>query len=205
MSGDTIPREEARALVGKLLFGHTFIDGLTEAERALLAGDHGPKKIRVVRPDGRLGGELVDGNWIAAIVEVFLVDAPGPSGAAARDLDLALGRQRRMEIQGRTVDDWIETVARLDVTRESLDRAALEAAIAQHPRPSSARSGPAPATTKRVARYMIADIANGSTTLEALRSEKQAALAARYGVSRGTAMKALALVGDADTTLTKRP
>jgi hypothetical protein len=105
---DTIPRDDARRLVGqKKIFGEDWIGKLSQADMSLLKGPYGPKKKPI-------------NHQMIVLVE------PCPRSLVSR-LERAWGRWERMVAQLRTVDDWLEshgfncTAAQFD--REKLDRA----------------------------------------------------------------------------------
>jgi hypothetical protein len=176
---EVVSRDDTRALVDEMLmiFDPGWISKLSEKDDDILNSEFGPKKITVR----------------ANTIEVF--DKPCPP-ELCEELDLALGRRERMQIQGRTVDHWIETVAGFDLTKRYFLRANLEHAMSLYREKARAavaadvprnKPGPEPVERDRVARAMIADVRSGELTVTALRSMTQEAMAAEWKTKRGTA------------------
>jgi hypothetical protein len=185
MTNNMISRDEARTLVGKMLFGSDWISDLTKEQKVLLDGDFGPKRRPVFQR-----GVMVN------TIDVF--EKPCPADRR-QEFDIAIGRLMRMGIQIMTVDDWIETAADLDITKKFIDRDALDAAMADYRRQendatcASKSSGPRPIERNRVVDEMKKAIASG-TSVQALREMKQIALADLFSTGRETARNALAEV-----------
>jgi hypothetical protein len=87
-----ISLDEMRARIAEKLFGDDSIDDLTEEQYELLKL-YGPRLRDVSRTDG----STIKLNHIAAVPETLRTK-----------LDLALGRQARMDAQFTTVDSWIQ-------------------------------------------------------------------------------------------------
>lgn len=176
MSESHISRDDARALVGKMLFGSDWINDLTKGQIALLAADFGPK--------------------LKASGEVF--EKPCP--VERRDeFDIALGRRARMRIQTLSADAWIETFARglgLGSGANFFRRDSLDGAIKEHQESSAplqprGKRGGQPIERNRVVTAMKADIENCKVTFEKLRENGRDANASTYSTSPGTARDAL--------------
>jgi hypothetical protein len=170
-----ISRDDARALVGKMLFGAEWINDLTKAQIALLAADFGPKP-------KALSGE-----------EVF--EKPCPA-ERREEFDVALGRRARMRIQTVSADAWIETFAHrfgLGSGANFFRRSMLDEAIKEHQERSAplqprGKPGGEPIERNRVAAAMKADLEDGKATLAQLRNRD--ASASTYKTSTGTARNA---------------
>jgi hypothetical protein len=174
---DLISRDDARVLVGKMLFGSDWIDDLTKGQIALLAADFGPK------PRALSGDEVFEKPCPAERHEEF---------------DIALGRRARMRIQTVSADAWIETLARrfgLGSGANFFRRSLLDDAIKEHQESSARQSrgkrGGEPIERNRVAAAMRTDIKDCKVTFEQLRKFGRDANASTYSTSPGTARDAL--------------
>jgi hypothetical protein len=180
-----ISRDELRDLVGKMLFGSDLISELTKEQKLLLAADFGPKRKTVFRS-----------SVMVNTIDVF--EKPCPP-ERREDFDIALGRRERMQIQGASIDDWIETFAGLDLRATVFRRSVLDEAMKDYQKNVATSAtvkprgdrGPEPTERNRVIAAMKADITHGKVTLEQLRGFGREANASTYSTSSGTARDAL--------------
>jgi hypothetical protein len=179
-----ISRDDARALVGKMLFGSDWIVKLTKEQSQLLSSEFGPKRRAVFQ-----SGVLV------STIDVY--ERPCPPELRDK-FNAAVGYSERMRIQGTTVDDWIETVAGLECAKPFFNRANLNEAMKRHGElhreggtGSARHRGPEPVERNRVAKGMRDMIAAGKLTLPALADLKEEAMVEMFSAgSRETARNA---------------
>jgi hypothetical protein len=177
-----VSRDEARTLIGKMLFGSDWIAGLTKEQLELLNSDFGPKRKAVFQ-----AGVMVN--------TIDIYERACPPEHRER-FNVAVGYSERMRLQGTTVDDWIETVAGLDCTQMYFQRVDLDRAMAQYrdlqagPVNGAGRRGPAPAKRDRVAEAMKDAIAKGQITRTELAGMKEEAMAQTFSASRETVRNA---------------
>ncbi len=161
---------EARRLVGKAMYGDDYIGELSKKDLQLLSGPHGPRR-----------KTLSNGRAINII-------SPCPA-YLRKKLDVAIGRAERAFVQYTTAIDFLHDNGFRDVSEaydcqrftkflESIGRRQQEA--------STRPVGKPPDLIESVKQKMSSDIRGGID----IESMKGKALAAKYGVSRGTAVKA---------------
>jgi hypothetical protein len=182
-----ISREDARVLVGKMLFGSDWIAELTKEQRQLLGSEFGVKRKAVFQAE-------------VMVNTIDVYEKPCPPKHRDR-FNAAVGCSERMRIQGTTVDDWIETVAGLDCTKPFFERPNLDEAMKRYRELQSdtaggvaRRPGPEPVQRDRVAKTMREAITTGKLTIAALKAEKEETLASDYSAGRETVRNARNLV-----------
>jgi hypothetical protein len=175
-SGDSteIDAAAARVLIGKALFGDDWIGPLSKKDLDLLAGPYGPQ--RKVLANGRT------------------INFVPPCPANLRDkLNFAIGRGERAVLQDAMVIDIMHDNGFRDVAR-TFNRSLLHEFLKTIGRPlleSRKRSaGKPPDLIEGVIGRMVSDARRG-IDIESMKGKE---LAAKYGVSRGTAVKARAEV-----------
>jgi hypothetical protein len=165
-----IDAAEAQRLVGKALYGDDWIGELSKKELDLLSGPYGPQRKRL--SNGRA-------------INIILRCPPH-----LRDkLDLAWGRAEHAYLQTATAIDVLHDHG-FKYGDKVFDLGRIEKLLAKISQPdaeSKRRSvGKPPDKIEGVKMRMASDM-RGGIDLDAM---KQEALAAKYGVSRGTAVKA---------------
>jgi hypothetical protein len=171
MSGkpaEEIAASKARMLVGKVLFGDDWIGELRSSDLRLLEGEHGIKQ-RIL-PNG----------------QVIRIIAPCPPNRR-NQLDMAIGRVERGYVQHSTVIDVMHDAGFSDLAK-AYDLANFEHFLKNLRRPElHGRSRGKPRDKiEDVKRRMESDM-RGGIDLNAMKGK---ALAAKYRVSRGTAVNA---------------
>jgi hypothetical protein len=167
---DEIEAAAARILVGKAIFGDDWIGPLSQRELDLLSGPSGPQ--RKILPNGR----------------VINIIPPCPANLRGK-LDLAIGRAERAYLQEAMTIDVMHEAGFTDVAKR-FDRDRVHEFLKKINQPKS-QSNKRPAGKPRdlidgVILRMASDVRRG-VGVESMKGKE---LAAKYGVSRGTAVNA---------------
>jgi hypothetical protein len=160
---------EMRERVAKMIFGDDWIGDLKDEEYDLLE-KHGPKNRNIQRADR----STIRLPHIARYPE-----------RGSRKLDLALGKQVRLDAQLTTVDTWIQDNNFPVDPREPGDRAKFDEALGKTSiKVSSGRRGPKPKILLQVMERIENQLAAGALTVDKLRSLSEKEMEHRFRAKR---------------------